>query len=85
MLAHLIGTASKATANDGLAPEEPNVYSSANRIPVGAPAERNVLLDECVETYISLRWSEEPYCLGGVYKHLVPTGLSARLGKELSM
>ena len=58
---------------------------SANRILVGAPAERNVLLDECVETYISLRWSEEPYSLGGVYKHLVPTGRSARLGKELPM
>ena len=58
---------------------------SANRVLVGAPAERNVMLDKCVETYISLRWSEEPYSRGGVYKHLVPTGLSARLGKELSM
>jgi hypothetical protein len=58
---------------------------SANRILVGARAERNVLLDEGVETYISLRWSEERYSPGGVYKHLVPLGLSARLGKELSM
>jgi hypothetical protein len=57
----------------------------ANPKLVGAPAERNVLLDECVETYISLRWSEEPYSRGGAYEHLVPTGLSARLGKELSM
>jgi len=27
----------------------------------GAPAERNVVVDECVERYISLRWSEELY------------------------
>jgi hypothetical protein len=27
----------------------------------GAPAERNVRVDEYVERYIPLRWSEEPY------------------------
>jgi hypothetical protein len=58
---------------------------SADRTVVGAPAERNVLLVECSETYISLRWSERNVLLGGVYKHSVPTGLSARLGKELTM
>ncbi len=42
-----------------MAPEEPNVYSLRGQPMFGAPAERNVLVDEYVEPYISLRWSEE--------------------------
>jgi hypothetical protein len=43
-----------------LAPGEPNVYRPCGQPLLGAPAERNVLVDESVEPYISLRWSEEP-------------------------
>ena len=50
--------------SDVLAPEEPNVYRLRDRPTFGAPAERNVLVDEFVEPYISLRWSEELYRLG---------------------
>ncbi|MEA2206580.1 MAG: hypothetical protein QOE77_3356 [Blastocatellia bacterium] len=44
--------------NYALAPEEPNVYRLCSQPLSGAPAERNVLVDEDIELYISLRWSE---------------------------
>lgn len=57
-----------------LAPEEPNVYSTALTTP-RAPAERNVSGDRSEVEQVSLQWSEEEP-LGGraFYKHLVPTG-----------
>ena len=62
--------------NQALAPEEPNVYSLRGQPMFGAPAERNVLVDEYVEPYNSLRWSEETLLIREFYKHSVPPGLS---------
>ena len=44
--------------NQVMAPEEPNVYSLRGQPMFGAPAQRNVLVDEYVERFISLRGSE---------------------------
>ena len=38
-----------------------NVYRLRSQPVFSAPVERNVLKDDYVEPYISLRWSEEPY------------------------
>ena len=45
--------------SDVLAPEEPNVYGLRDQPMFGAPAERNVVVDEHGEPCIALRWSEE--------------------------
>ena len=48
----------------------------AARQPFGAPAERNVMVDEHVEWDISLRWSEELYGSRSSINIRSPPGLS---------
>ena len=51
------------------------IYRLCDQPLFGAPAERNVLVDEYVEQSILLRWSEETLMDPGFYRHSVPPGL----------
>jgi len=65
--------ASKPQPGDVLAPWEPNVYRlAANHF--GAPAERNVLVDEGGRTVHVAPLERRTLSTGGVYKHSVPPG-----------
>ena len=61
--------------NQILAPEEPNVYSTAINRTTRAPAERNVSDDDCASraSFAPLE-RVEPFWSRAFYKHFVPTG-----------
>jgi hypothetical protein len=58
-----------------LAPEEPNVYSTAINRKTRAPAERNVSDDDCASraSFAPLERGE-PFWSRAFYKHFVPMG-----------